>query len=299
MRYFAKTIRIILWTILGYLFLASIKPGIAQEKPIGPILEPERYRLSPQLNINNEFTVEEEQKWDGNTTITTKDKIHQSAFLKSTHHKYTEKIVGIGQAIKSKRTYTLSRVKSILPQEGIKRETTSLERKTLMLETVNHQIKVLENLTKENPTILKDDLPYITPLIEFKGVLPKTMVKEGDTWTIGTRDLGRMIFKNNYDEKKCLIKGEGVFKEIVNYPDGDPGAPCAKILLQLMISHDGTETASILETNLDGICFCSLETGLILFLELRGQFTLKRERKQDDLITVVTSGNITIRKKLN
>lgn len=293
-----KCFRITLWAVLGYLIFVPLMAGVAQEKPIGPTPLPDLYRLSPQLNIGDEFTVAEEQKLDGTIVITTEEAKHTFPYFKSTYHEYTEKIMETGQSIKSKRTYSLSRDKSILPQEGIKNETTSLEGKTLMLETTNHQIKILENLTKENPTVLKKHLPYITSLIEFKGLLPKTMVREGATWTIDTPDLGRVIFKDDYDAEKCSVKGKGVFEKIVNYPEGAQGTPCARISLELSVSHEGTETVPSLETNLAGTCFCSLENGMILFLELGGNFTLKKDIQGDETIQVITSGDITIRKKI-
>lgn len=293
-----KCFRIILWAVLGGLFLVPLMSGVAQEEPIGPAPQPELYRLSPQINVDDKFTVEEEQKLDGTIVITTEEDTHKFPFLKSTRHRYTERIMEMGQVIKSRRIYSLSKVKSNLPEEGIKNETTSLEGKTLILETTDHQTKILENLTKENPTVLKEHLQYITSLMELKGLLPKTMVKEGDTWAVDASDLARDIFKADYDEKKCSVEGEGLFEKIVNYPEGEPGVSCAKISVKLFVVHEGSETAPSLETNLEGTCFCSLENGLILFLELNGQFTLKKDLQGDETAQVIISGDITVRKKV-
>jgi hypothetical protein len=241
------------------------------------------------------------QKWEGNLTIKTTEQTQKYHLLKSIQNKYTEEVRSVDETtINAERTYTLSWIKlnipSIDPEKGIKDEATSLQGKKIALEIKNNQITATKVLTKEKNVILKEDLPYVTAFTEYNQLLPRTLlkqlVKQGDSWTITNAEFGKVVFKEDYDEKLCSVEGKATLDEITTYQ----GLTSAKISISLKIAHNGNEITPALSVGLKGVCYYALDKNVITSVELKGPFTLDKEVKLADksLVKINATGEISL-----
>jgi len=251
------------------ILLIGYPTGIGQEKTEKT---EEIYHLTPELKVGQRFNVQQTMKWDGMAVIKTDDKsTEKQSFMNQIQHQYTEEIKEVDKTIKSIRSYNVSRKKVNSVGEGIKTEATSLEGKTLKLETVNNLTKLEETkeepkdkTTEEKNIILEKDKVYLTALTECGIILP-TVVKIGDEWKLGN-DIAQVVFKENYDKDLCTAKGEARLEEIVEYRD----TRCAKISFHATLKHSGTEATPVFQAEIDGLIYFALTNSMILSVELSG-----------------------------
>lgn len=244
------------------------------------------YRLVPELKPQQKFNVQQEIKWDGTSVINVDSEKIQQSFMYQTRHQYTEEITEVGEKIKSTRSYKLSQKKFNSVAEGIKTEPTSLEGKTLKLETVNQLVTVEESAQKtpdEKSLILDKDKIYLTSLTECAVFLPETVVKIGDEWDI-KNNVGKVVFKSS-GEDSSSAEGKGKFKEIVEYKN----ILCAKIDFNVTLKNSEAGKAPSFQSELDGVIYFSLDNVMIIGAEINGSFSGQYEAKESTEVEI--SGN--------
>jgi len=293
MRPYIKLIGILVITIicaLSYLIQA-------QENPLTqPVPQEKTYQLTASLKEGNKFEISQVQKWEGKLII--KTELEQKyPFLKSIQNNYSEVILSAKEGtINSERTYTLSRIKinipTTIPEKGIKDEATSLQGKQLALEIKDNQLTATKILAKQNNVVLKNDLPYVTSFTEYNLLLPQAPVKPGDSWQITNAELGKVVFKEDYDEKLCSVEGKATLDAITTYKDLNS----ARVFVNLKITHKANETTPALSVELKGTYYYALDKNVITSLDLKGQFTLDKEIKLADksLVKINAAGEIII-----
>lgn len=293
MRKYIKLMSIAILTII-YALIYNIQ---AQETPPDPPTPQEKtYQLTGTLKEGDKFNVSQTQKWEGKLIIKI-DREQKYPFLKSIQNTYTEIISSVKETtVNSERTYTLSRIKinipTTIPENGIKDEATSLQGKQVALEMKDNQITATKVLVKQNNIVLKEDLPYITAFTEYNNLLPNTSVKPGDSWKITNAELGKVVFKEDYDGKLCSVEGKAILDEITTYQELN----VARIFINLKATRKQTETAPALSVDLKGTCYYALDKNVMISVQLKGPFTLDKEIKLDDksLVTLKATGEVTI-----
>lgn len=270
----------------------------AQEKPAAKPAQVKTYQLVTALKEGDKFDVSQSQKWEGNLAIeATAIGRSSNVFSKSIQNIYIEVIGPVTKtAIKSERTYTQSWLNSAIvtlePEKGTKNEATSLQGKTIALETKDNQTTITKILNKENNVVLKEDLPYVTALTEYNNLLPPSAVKVGDTWQITDAQFGKVIFKEDYEEELCAVEGKATLAELTTYQ----GLKSAKISIILIATHKQTETAPELSVDLKGSCYYALDKKVIISVDLKGAFTLDKEvtLPNQSTVKIKATGKITL-----
>ena len=259
-----------------------------------PITTPETitptYHILPIFKMNDALNVEEEQRWDGTMMLRSEDSNPSNSessgrtsktypFYKQCFHNYVEKINLITDdqlSFKSERYYSLSSIKSNMPDTGQTLTRTSLEEKTLALECKNYQVFSCEKLAPKEATIIKDDYSYVNSFNWIYSLLPDAEITlaVGASYPIKNKELGRIIFREHFNEKSCVISGNGVLEEI--------DKTTARLLITIKIKQTQTDN-TVLTADLIG--FCKTSTSLtgqvgqvnsepVLDLEISGPFNI-------------------------
>jgi hypothetical protein len=276
------------------------KTGLADAESMpAEIITPTHYVL-PIFKMGDELMVDEEQKWDGTVMIKTGDRLQSYPYSKVISQQYTERfslITADQLNFKSERIYLLSAVKSHMPDEGKKAQTSSLEGKTLALESKNYRIVSREKTAPKGEDIINDDYSYVNSFNWFYACLPgaDTPVTMGSAYPIKGSELAKLIFKEQYDEKSCVVIGTGVLEEVAK----SRKVLSTRILINLKIKQKTKD----LESGIELIGFCRLVSGSdapSLELEISGPFAFNQESAihDDQKILSSTSGNLRIKSKV-
>ena len=254
----------------------------------------------PIFKMGDELKVDEEQKWDGTVVIRT-DGVPQSySYSKIVAQQYTEKLALITADqinFKSERSYLSSVVKSHMPDEGKKTLVTSLEGKTLALDSKNYQIVAYEKIAPKEANIINDDYSYVNSFNWFYACLPgaDAAVAVGASYPIKSNELARVIFKGHYNEKSCVVIGNGVLEEVTK----SRKILSARMLISVKIKQKVGDT----ESNVELIGFCKLVSGgdaPSLEMEISGPFTITKSPITQDgkKILSSTSGNLRVKSRV-
>ncbi|MFH1232096.1 MAG: hypothetical protein V1709_11450 [Planctomycetota bacterium] len=286
------------------------KPEPTTPQEIKPLLGSisQTYHVLPIFKMSDVLNVEEEQKWDGTMTVRGEDMNKTYSFYKQFLQNYTEKISLITDDqlnFKSERYYSLSRIKSNMPDTGRTLIKTSLEGKTIALECKNYQIFSCEKLAPKEATIIGDDYSYVNSFNWIYFLLPEagTTLAVGASYPIKQKELGRIIFKEHFNEKSCVISGNGVLEEVTNPPDlGQAGVKTdktARLLITLKITQTKTDN-TIFTADLIGFCKISVNSEPALDLEISGPFNITQTNltSEDKKISSSADGVLKIKSRI-
>ncbi|MBI5778269.1 MAG: hypothetical protein HZA49_02280 [Planctomycetes bacterium] len=258
------------------------------------------HQVLPIFKMGDELKIEEEQKWDGVVVIRTDETPQSYPYSKVISQQYTEKIALITTdqlSFKSERAYLSSVIKSNMPDDGKKTMTTSLEGKTLALESKNYQIISYEKTAPKEAVIISDDYTYVNSLNWFYTCLPgvENAVAIGSSYPIKSNELARVIFKEYYNEKSCVVIGNGVLEEVIK----SRKTLSSRILINVKIKQKTKDTESSVEL----IGFCKLVAGgdnPSLELEIAGPFTITKPSVTHDEKKILSSasGNLKIKSRV-
>lgn len=258
------------------------------------------HQVLPIFKMGDELKIEEEQKWDGTVVIRADEMPQSYPYSKVISQQYTERIALITTdqlSFKSERTYLLSAIKSNMPGDGKKAMTTSLEGKTLALESKNYQVASYEKIAPKEDIIISDDYPYINSFNWFYACLPgaDNAIAIGSSYTIKSNELAKVIFKERYNEKTCVVIGNGVLEEMTRARK----TLSARILINVKIKQKVNDTESTVEL----IGFCKLVAGgdtPSLELEITGPFTITKAPITQDGKKILSSanGNLKIKSRV-
>ncbi|MEW6027403.1 MAG: hypothetical protein AB1599_08945, partial [Planctomycetota bacterium] len=237
-----------------------------------------------------------EQKWDGTVVVKTDDKPQSYPYSKTISHRYTEKIALITSDqlnFESERTYLSSLVKSNMPDEGKKAMTTSLEDKTLVLECKNYQVVSCTKTAPKDATVIKDDYGYVNAFNWFYACLPgaDNALAIGATYPIKNGELARTIFKDRYNDKTCVVIGNGVLEEVAK----SRKTLFPRILINLKVKQKADNTESNVE--LIGFCKMALSDTPSVEMEIAGPFTITQPAVVQDGKNILSSANGNLRIK--
>ncbi|MDI6733041.1 MAG: hypothetical protein QME51_02750 [Planctomycetota bacterium] len=273
------------------------EPTITTPEPVTPT-----YQILPVFKMEDVLKVEEEQRWDGTMTIKTDDKVLSYPYYKQFTQQYTEKLFLITPDqlnFKSERYYHTSIIKSNMPDEGKKTQSTSLEGKTLSLETKNYQIVSHEKIAPKEVVVIKDDYFYLNALNWFYSCLPNAedSLEIGASYPLKSKDLAKIIFKEHFNEKFCTITGSGVLEEVTQSPS--PSVMTARVLINLKIKQMKEDTKFNVE--LIGLCKISKGKTQSIELELSGPFTIIQPTfsHEGKKISSSTEGTLRIKSKIS
>ncbi|MFH0887849.1 MAG: hypothetical protein V1871_01415 [Planctomycetota bacterium] len=233
------------------------------------------YHVLPVFKMNDVLNVEEELRWDGTMALRNEDFNKTYPFYKQCLQNYTEKINLIADDqlnLKSERYYSLSTIKSNTPDTGRTLIKTSLEGKTLGLECKNYQISSCEKLAPKDATIISDDYSYVNSFNWIYFLLPSagTTLEVGASYPIKNTELGRIIFGEHFDEKSCVISGNGLLEEVT---DIKTNKTTARLLITLKIKQTKKDNA-VLTVDLIGLCRIPIDSEPALDLEISGPFNI-------------------------
>jgi hypothetical protein len=258
------------------------------------------HQVLPIFKMGDELKVDEEQKWDGTVIIRT-DGVPQSyPYSKVVSLQYTEKLALITADqlnFKSERSYLSSFIKSYMPDDGKKTLAISLEGKTLALESKNYQIIAYEKIAPKEDNIINDDYSYVNSFNWFYACLPgvDSTVAVGASYPIKSDELARVIFKGYYNEKTCVVIGNGVLEEVTK----SRKTLSARMLINVKIKQKVGDT----ESNVELIGFCKLVSGgdaPSLEMEISGPFTITKSpiTQNGKKILLSTSGNLRVKSRV-
>lgn len=242
--------------------------AVTPTEPVTPT-----YNVLPVFKLNDALDVEEEIKWDGAMTLREEDsdKTKTYPFYKQYLHNYTEKINLISDDqlhFQSERYYTLSSIKSNMPDTGRTLTKTSLENKTLALASKNYQICSCEKIAPKKETIISDDYAYVNAFNWVYFLLPEagTVLEVGASYQVKGKELGKIIFREYFDDKSCVISGTGVLEEVTD-------KSTARLLITLKIKQTETDD-TVLTADLIGFCKIPINSEPALDLEISGPFNM-------------------------
>ncbi|HLD35747.1 MAG TPA: hypothetical protein VJC37_03420 [Planctomycetota bacterium] len=258
------------------------------------------HQVLPIFKMGDELNVNEELKWDG-TVIVRTDGVPQSyPYSKVISQHYAEKLALITADqlnFKSERNYLSAFIKSHMPDEGKKTMTISLEGKTLALESRNYQVVAYEKIAPKESNIINDDYAYVNAFNWFYACLPDAdaSVAIGASYPIKSNELAQVIFKGQYNEKSCVVIGNGVLEEVVK----SKKTLSARMVINVKIKQKVADTESSVEL----IGFCKLVSGSddsSLEMEISGPFNITKSPviQGEKTILSSTSGNLRIKSKV-
>lgn len=233
------------------------------------------YHVLPIFKMDDVLNVEEELRWDGTMVLRSEDSNKSYQFYKQCLQNYTETINLITDNqlnFKSERYYSLSTIKSNTPDTGRTLIKTSLEGKTLGLECKNYQISSCEKLAPKDASIISNDYSYVNSFNWVYFLLPDagTTLEVGASYPIKNTKLGRIIFREHFDEKSCVISGNGLLEEVT---DIETGKTTARLLITLKIKQTKTDN-TVLTIDLIGLCKIPINSEPALDLEISGPFNI-------------------------
>ncbi|MBI4712563.1 MAG: hypothetical protein HY762_04585 [Planctomycetes bacterium] len=147
---------------------------------------------------------------------------------------------------------------------------------------------------------------YIKPVNWFYPLLPAEPLTVGATYDIKNKELARILFADQYDEKLCEVSGTGTLEEIVSAEKLN----CARVLLNLKATRNDPANNTAYTVELDGTYLVSLPgqgaerlvdlnlTGSFLFEQSRSVKTSKKKDEPEQKVEVSTTGGITIKLKI-
>lgn len=273
-----------------------------------------RYPLLPAFKTADIITVEEEQKWEGNYTIKTTDpsvitKSQTYPYWKQYRHQYKDLILLVSddkRSFHNKREYIISERKANVPGQEVKTEKISLEGKTIRIESKDFEVTATEKLAPQDSIIIEVDNNYIKPVNWFYPLLPAEPLTIGATYEINNKELARILFADQYDDKLCEVSGTGTLEEIVNAEKLN----CARVLLNLKATRNDPANNTAYTVELDGTYLVSLPgqgaerlvdlslTGSFSFEQSRSVKTSKKKGEPEQKVEVSTTGGITIKLKV-
>jgi hypothetical protein len=268
-----------------------------------PSLEPitPSYHVLPIFKMNDVLNVEEEQRWDGIMALHGEDLNKTYPFFKQCLQNYTEKINLITSDqlnFKSERYYSLSAIKSNMPDTGRTSTKISLEEKLLGLECKNYQVFSYEKLAPKDTPIIAADYAYVNAFNWVYFMLPdsETTLTIGASYPIKKKELGRIIFREHFNEKSCLINGNGVLEEVT---DIKTDKTSARLLITLKIKQTKPDN-TILTADLIGLCKIPINSEPALDLEISGPFNITQNALSPDGKKILSSadGVLKIRSKI-
>jgi hypothetical protein len=185
-----------------------------------------------------------------------------------------------------------------MPDVGKKITNTSLEGKTIALETRNYRIISYEKIAPKEAIIISDDYSYLNSFNWFYPILPsaETPISQGTVYPVKQKDLARVIFKEHFDEKTCLVKGEVVCEEIAFSPEQELSA---RLLVTIKIQQQRKDN-TMFSADLIGFAKTSVGTSAEVELEISGPFTLSHPIiiRDEKKIASSATGVLTVKSKL-